>query len=99
MASGDLILYSTDDGLAQFTLREMDGQVWLTQLEMAELFDATKQNISLHLKNVFQDGELDPAATVKESLTVQTEDARQANTQDDAELKALENTLKKRSKT
>lgn len=36
MASGDLILYSTDDGLAQFTLREMDGQVWLTQLEMAD---------------------------------------------------------------
>ena len=51
--------------------------VWLTQLEMAELFDATKQNISLHLKNIFEDGELDPAATVKESLTVQTEGSRE----------------------
>jgi hypothetical protein len=44
---------------------------------MAELFDATKQNISLHLKNLYEDGELDPAATVKESLTVQTEGNRE----------------------
>ena len=57
-----------------------EGQaVWLTQMEMAELFSATKQNISLHLKNVFADGELDPMATVKESLTVQTEGSRQVN--------------------
>ena len=42
--------------------------VCLTQLEMAEHFDATKQNISLHLKNVFEDGELDAGAVVKESL-------------------------------
>jgi hypothetical protein len=41
--------------------------VWLTQVEMAELFDATKQNISLHLKNLFEDDELDAAATVKAS--------------------------------
>ncbi len=95
----ELILYTTEDGRSQIKLRAERQTVWLTQLEMAELFDATKQNISLHLKNVFQDGELDPAATVKESLTVQTEDARQADAQDDAELKALEKTLKKRSKT
>ena len=95
----ELILYTTEDGRSQIKLRADQQTVWLTQLEMAELFDATKQNISLHLKNVFQDGELDPAATVKESLTVQTEDARRADAQDDAELKALENTLKKRSKT
>jgi hypothetical protein len=48
----------------------------LIHLEMAELFDATKQNISLHLKNFFEDGELEPAATVKESLTVQIEGTR-----------------------
>ena len=46
---------------------------------MAEIFDATKQNISLHLKNLFEDGELDAAATVKESLTVQTEGTRTIN--------------------
>lgn len=73
----ELILYTTEDGRSQIKLRAEQQTVWLTQLEMAELFDATKQNISLHLKNLFQDGELDPAATVKESLTVQTEGARQ----------------------
>lgn len=73
----DLILYTTEDGRSQIKLRAQEQTVWLTQLEMAELFDATKQNISLHLKNLFEDGELDPAATVKESLTVQIEGSRQ----------------------
>ncbi len=72
----DLILYTTEDGRSQIKLRAQEQTVWLTQLAMAELFDATKQNISLHLKNVFKDGELDPAATVKESLTVQIEGSR-----------------------
>ena len=70
------ILYTTEDGRSQIKLRADQQTVWLTQLDMAELFDASKQNISLHLKNIFQDGELDPTATVKESLTVQTEGAR-----------------------
>jgi hypothetical protein len=73
----DLILYTTEDGRSQIKLRAQEQTVWLTQLEMAELFDATKQNVSLHLKNIYEDGELDPAATVKESLTVQTEGMRQ----------------------
>jgi hypothetical protein len=73
----DLILYTTDDGRSQIKLRAKDQTVWLTQLEMAELFDATKQNISLHLKNLFEEGELDPAATVKESLTVKIEGSRE----------------------
>ena len=69
----DLILYTTEDGKTQIDLRLQDGTVWLTQLQIAELFQATKQNISLHLINIFEDGELNPEATVKESLTVQTE--------------------------
>ncbi|MDP3850201.1 MAG: virulence RhuM family protein [Luteolibacter sp.] len=73
----DLILYTTDDGKSRIQLRADEQTIWLTQLEMAELFDATKQNISLHLKNLFEEGELDPAATVKESLTVQTEGTRE----------------------
>ena len=73
----DLILYTTDDGRSQIKLRADQQTVWLTQLEIAELFDATKQNISLHLKNIFGDGELAPAATVKESLTVQIEGGRE----------------------
>ena len=70
----EVILYTTEVGRSQIKLRAQEQTVWLTQLEMAELFDATKQNISPHLKNVFADGELDPAAIVKESLTVQIED-------------------------
>lgn len=77
MANSDLILYSTEDGLAQFTLREMNGQVWLTQLEMAELYQTSKQNISLHVQNVLAEGELAEEATVKENLTVQIEGSRQ----------------------
>ncbi|WP_288060294.1 hypothetical protein [Thiomonas sp.] len=77
----ELILYTTEDGRSQIKLRAQEQTVWLTQLEMAELFDATKQNISLHLKNVFEDGELDPAATVKESLIVQIEAGRAATTE------------------
>jgi hypothetical protein len=67
----EVILYTTEDGRSRIKLRSQPQTVWLTQLEMAELFDATKQNISLHLKNVFDDGELDADSVVKESLTVQ----------------------------
>ena len=71
------ILYTSDDGKSHIQLRA-DGQtVWLTQLEMAELFTASKQNVSLHLKNIYHDGELDVGATVKESLTVQPEGGRE----------------------
>ncbi len=72
-----LILYTTEDGRVQIQLRAEAETVWLTQLEMAALFDATKQNISLHLKNLFEEGELIEHATVKESLTVQIEGARE----------------------
>lgn len=72
----ELILYTTEDGRSQIKLRADRQTVWLTQLEMAELFDASKQNISLHLKNIFEDGELDPAAVVKESLTTAADGKR-----------------------
>ena len=72
----DLILYTTEDGRSQIQLRTENETVWLTQLEMAELFDATKQNISLHLKNLFEDGELDEGAVVKESLTTAADGKR-----------------------
>ena len=72
-----LILYTSEDGQSRVQLRADRGTVWLTQLEMAELFSASKQNISLHLKNIYKDGELDPVATVKDSLTVQIEGGRE----------------------
>ncbi len=72
----DLILYTSPDGSTRLDLR-IDGQtVWLTQAEIAELFQTTKQNISLHAGNIFEEKELSKEATVKESLTVQTEGKR-----------------------
>lgn len=65
----ELILYTTEDGQSKIQLRAELSTVWLTQLEMAELFSATKQNISLHLKNLFADGELNEQSVVKDSLT------------------------------
>ncbi|MCW1842180.1 virulence RhuM family protein [Prosthecomicrobium hirschii] len=69
MSEGELILYSTEDGAATIGLRAIDGTVWLTQLEMAELFDTSKQNVSLHINNILSEGELAAEAVVKESLT------------------------------
>lgn len=73
----ELILYTTDDGRTQLHLRVEGDSIWLSQLEIAELFQTTKQNVSLHAKNIFEDNELDPEATVKDSLTVQSEGKRQ----------------------
>jgi len=68
MSGGELILYTAEDGSAAIQLRAEGGTVWLTQLEMATLFDTSKQNISLHIKNILSEGELSPAV-VKEYLT------------------------------
>lgn len=73
----ELVLYTSDDGRTRLDLRVEGQTVWLTQLEIAELFQTTKHNISIHTKNIFQDGELTREATVKESLTVQTEGKRE----------------------
>ena len=54
-----LILYTTEDGRSQIKLRAKDQTVWLSQREMAELFDVSTDNVGLHLKNIFADGELD----------------------------------------
>ena len=68
---GQILIY-TDAGL-NLQVR-LDGQtVWLTQLQMADLFQTTKQNISLHVLSILEEGEQDREATVKEYLTVQQE--------------------------
>ncbi len=74
---GELVVYATEDGQAQVFLRAEGGTVWLSQAELAALFQTTKQNISLHIRNVLAEGELVAAATVKDHLTVQTEGKRQ----------------------
>ena len=73
----DLILYTTDDGRSQIRLRAKDDTVWLTQREMAELFNVSPDNVGLHLKNIFEDGELNRTATTEESSVVQIEGTRE----------------------
>jgi hypothetical protein len=73
----DLILYTSEDGKTRMNLRVEGETIWLTQLEIAELFQTTKNNVSIHTKNIFAEGELTPEATVKQSLTVQTEGGRE----------------------
>lgn len=68
MSNGKIILYTVEDGSAVIKLKAESGTVWLTQLEMAKLFQITKQNISLHIKNIFAEEELDESV-VKEYLT------------------------------
>jgi len=76
MSDTGLIIYPTADGQTSIELRVEGGSVWLTQMAIADLFQTTKQNVSLHIKNVLAEKELTEAATVKESLTVQTEGSR-----------------------
>ena len=72
----EIILYRTDDGTTDIQLRLDGDTVWLTQLEIAGLFATTKQNVSLHIQNILEEGELREDSTVKESLTVQREGNR-----------------------
>lgn len=74
--NGNIIIYQTDNGLTKIDVRVENETVWLSQQQMAGLYDTTKQNISLHIKNIFDEGELDENSTVKEFLTVQKEGNR-----------------------
>ena len=74
--ANDVILYRTDDGESAIELHLDNGTVWLTQQELAELFQTSKQNISKHIKAIFEDGELSEEATVNYKLTVQNEGNR-----------------------
>ena len=71
-----IVIYQTEDGRTQLDVKLENETVWLTQAQMTELFQTTKQNISLHINNIFKEGELDSKATVKEYLTVQHEGKR-----------------------
>jgi len=74
---GEVLLYQTEDGDTKIDVRLQDGTLWLTQMQMAELFQSTKQNISLHINNIFDEQELLSISTVKEYLTVQKEGNRE----------------------
>jgi hypothetical protein len=67
--SSNLLIYQTQDGSTKIQVQLTDNTVWLTQADMVELFQTTKQNISLHIKNIFAEGELEENSVVKEYLT------------------------------
>ena len=67
----DIEIYKTVDDTVEIQVKFDADTVWLSQAQMVELFNQTKQNVSLHINNCFKEGELDKKATVKESLTVQ----------------------------
>ena len=77
MSAGGLILYRSMDGRAQVQLRVEGDTVWLTQAEMAELFDTTPQAMTQHIRAIYDEGELSAEATCKESLQVRQEGQRQ----------------------
>ena len=72
---GEIVMYQPDETI-RLKVRVENETVWLTQQQMAELFNATKQNISLHINNIYDEGELEQIATVKDYLTVQKEGKR-----------------------
>ena len=78
---GEILFYQREDGSAQIDVRLEEDTVWLTQQLMAELFNTSKQNISLHIQNIFEEGELIPDSTVKKFLTVQKEGTRDVRRQ------------------
>jgi hypothetical protein len=72
----EILLYMTPDRQARIEVRLEGETVWLSQAQMAELFQTTKQNVSLHVRNLYEEGELTREGTVKESLTVRSEGGR-----------------------
>ena len=73
---GEVLVYRTEDGTIRLDVRLEDETVWLTQQMMAELFQSSKQNISHHIQAIYEEGELEPEATVKKYLTVRREGNR-----------------------
>lgn len=75
--SSEIIIYQAEDGKTKIEVRLENETVWLTQKLMSDLFQVTPQNITLHLQNIFDEGELEEKATCKEFLQVQKEGDRE----------------------
>jgi hypothetical protein len=76
ITSSEFLLYTTQDGRQRIEVRLENETVWMSQLDIAELYQTSKQNISLHLNNIYKDGELERSGTVKDYLTVRQEGKR-----------------------
>jgi hypothetical protein len=75
--TSEIIIYRNEDDVPKVRVRFEDENIWLTQAQLAKLYDTTRENITMHIKNIYEDGELDEIATCKKFLQVQTEGKRQ----------------------
>lgn len=75
----EILIYQGEDGQSNFTVELINDTIWLSQKQMAGLFDKDSDTISLHLKNIFQSGELDEVSTTEEYSVVRKEGNRQVN--------------------
>ena len=73
----NILLYQDENGITKVSVRFSDEDLWLTELQVAEIYDTSQQNINLHIKNIYVDGELQPDSTHKKFLLVRTEGKRQ----------------------
>jgi hypothetical protein len=79
MSDSQILIYQTEDGNTQIDVRLENETVWLNQAQMVELFQTTKQNISLHINNIFKEGELQEDSVVKYSLTTAADGKKYRN--------------------
>ncbi|MBD7954286.1 virulence RhuM family protein [Stenotrophomonas sp. Sa5BUN4] len=75
-SQGEFVLYTTEDGLTRVEMRAEGGSLWLSQAEIATLFQTTPQNVTQHVKAIYAEGEADPESTCKSSLQVRQEGGR-----------------------
>ena len=73
---GDIVIYQTQDGLTQINVRFEDETVWLSQQQMAALYQTSRTNIVEHIKHIFEEGELDEASTCRNFRQVRKEGNR-----------------------
>jgi hypothetical protein len=69
----NIILYQDENGVTRVNVRFSDEDLWLTELQVAEIYDTSRQNINLHIANIYKDGELAENSTCKKYLLVRTE--------------------------
>ena len=79
MSTGEIVIFKTTDNKISVDVRFEDETVWLTQVQLVELYQSSKANVSEHIKHIFEDGELEESATVRKFRTVQTEGNRQVS--------------------
>lgn len=75
----DILIYQTEDGQTRIDVKLENGTVWMTQKAISELYQTTSQNITLHIRNIYQENELEEESTCKDYLQVQTEGKRQVS--------------------